>query len=224
MIHAISEGPQTGVVISPIADHYFPSDARREVFYRLADRERSDFQGHGDACAHAHAHAHAYAYAYAYSDACACILAKPTPTPASTPNPAPAPASKFTRVPLAASHNASALAKEAPVDQVGFIVTSQPSVFTDKIPAATDTSIAFTITNGTGKAQVFHIFFYKADADFSKTKILREDRQEIKADGSVEIAPYLFTEPGIYRLNVKTADNTQLMQRTWKVVDIRMQK
>ena len=86
---------------------------------------------------------------------------------------------------------------------------------------ATGTAIAFTITNGTGKDQVFHVFFYKADKDFSKTRILREDRQAIPAGSGVEIAPYLFTEPGVYRLNVKTADNTQLMQRTWKVVDLK---
>ena len=111
--------------------------------------------------------------------------------------------------------------REAPVSDVGFVLKTTPEVFTDKIPAATGTAIAFTIANGTGKAGVFHIFFYKADADFKKTKILREERQTIPAGGSVEIAPYLFTEPGIYRLNVKTADNRQLMQRTWKVVDIK---
>jgi hypothetical protein len=110
---------------------------------------------------------------------------------------------------------------EPPVSQVGFVLKPTPEVFTDKIPAATGTAIAFTITNGTGKSGVFHVFFYKADVDFRKTNILREDREMIQAGGSVEIAPYLFTEPGIYRLNVKTADNTQLMQRSWKVVDIK---
>ena len=110
---------------------------------------------------------------------------------------------------------------EVPVSQVGFVLKATPEVFTDRIPAATGTSIAFTITNGTGKNGVFHVFFYKADVDFKKTRILREDRQMIPVGGSVEIAPYLFTEPGIYRLNVKTADNTQLMQRTWKVVDLK---
>ena len=182
MIHAISEGPKTGVVISPIADRYF---APRMIGAR---------------------------YFIVSPSAAPAPIAPLAPAPAPTAPPAPAP--------IAPAPVPSALSSEPPVDQVGFVVKSTPEVFMDKIPAATNTSIAFTITNGTGKPGVFHIFFYKADSDFSKTKILREDREPIPEGGSVEIAPYLFTEAGIYRLNVKTADNTQLMQRTWKVVDL----
>ena len=170
MIHAVSEGPKTGVVVSPITDHYFGPrmiGARYFIISAVPAQE-------------------------AAKPAVAAV--KPA-APAAVP--------------------------EVPVSQVGFVLKATPEVFTDRIPAATGTSIAFTITNGTGKNGVFHVFFYKADVDFKKTRILREDRQMIPVGGSVEIAPYLFTEPGIYRLNVKTADNTQLMQRTWKVVDLK---
>ena len=43
----------------------------------------------------------------------------------------------------------------------------------------------------------------------------------IKAGASQDIPAYAFTEPGVYRLNVKTADNAQLMQRTWKVIAVK---
>jgi hypothetical protein len=179
IIHAVSEGPATGVIVSPIGDRYFgPRFIGARFFVASA------------------------APAAAASDA----PPKPAPAP---PKPAPSPA------------KAAPAAAEAPVSQVGFVLKPSPEVFTDRIPAAAGTAIAFTITNGTGKRGVFHIFFYKADADFKKTKILREERQEIPVGGSVEIAPYLFVEPGVYRLNVKTSDNTQIMQRSWKVVSLK---
>jgi cell wall-associated NlpC family hydrolase len=190
MIHAVSEGPRTGVLVSSTSDRYF---GPRMIGAR-------------------------YFIVPAFPSAAA-------PKPAAAPPPV-ASAKSPTQAAPAAPAKAAVAPQPAPVpaepepvvSQVGFVVKSAPEVFTDKIPAATGTAIAFTVTNGTGRNGVFHIFFYKASVDFSKIAILREDRQEIPAGGSVEIAPYLFTEPGIYRLNVKTADNTQLMQRTWKVL------
>jgi len=163
MIHAVSEGPETGVVVSPITDRFF---GPRMIGAR-------------------------YLLALAVPGA---------PAPAAPP-----------RVPAQL---------EPVVSQVGIVVKSTPEVVADKIPAATGTAISFTVTNGTGRGGVFHVCFYKGNVDFSKIRILREERREIPAGGSVEIAPYLFTEPGVYRLNVKTADNTQLMQRTWRVVNM----
>jgi hypothetical protein len=185
MIHAVSEGPKTGVVVSPITDRYFGPRMIGARYFIVA----------------------------ALPSAAVAAPAAPVQAAPRTVVPlAPAAVAK----PAAAS--TAPAASEPVVSQVGFILKSTPEVFNDKIPAATGTSIAFTITNDTGKSGIFHVFFYKAELDFSKTKILREDRRQIPAGGSVEIAPYLFIEPGVYRLNVKTADNTQLMQRTWKVV------
>ena len=194
MIHAVSEGPKTGVVVTPVTDRYF---GPRLIGARY----------------------------FIVSAAPAAPAAQTTVKPAAAAAvPAQEPAKPVAPAPQTAVKPAAPAAPakgDAPVADVGFVLRASPEVITDKIPAATGTAIAFTIANGTGKAGVFHIFFYKADADFKKTKILREDRKAIPAGGSVEIAPYLFTEPGIYRLNVKTADNRQLMQRTWKVVDIK---
>jgi hypothetical protein len=209
MIHAISEGPKTGVVVSPITDRYFGPRIIGARYFIMP--------------AFPSAPAVAAKSAPAPKPA-AQVGPATTPSPAATVAPAasaPAPPPVVAAKPaVPAASPAPAAAPEPVVSQIGFVVKSVPEVFTDKIPAATGTAIAFTVTNGTGRSGVFHVFFYKADVDFSKTKILREDRQEIPAGGSVEIAPYLFTEPGVYRLNVKTADNTQLMQRTWKVVNL----
>ena len=142
------------------------------------------------------------------------IAAEPAAAKAATP-PAALPAAPV----IAAVPKPTPASSEPVVSQVGFVIGPRPAVFADKIPAATGSSLAFTVTNGTGRGGVFHIFFYKASVDFSKIRILREDREEIPAGSSVEIAPYLL-RAGIYGLNVKTADNLQLMQRTWKVVTV----
>jgi cell wall-associated NlpC family hydrolase len=214
MIHAVSEGPTTGVIVSPVTDRYFGPRCIGARYFILSAVAASPKPAPVAAKP-------APAEPVQPAPAPAAIAAKPAPAPVAPAPAAPAPTAPKPAEPAPAP---VALAQVAPaepiVSQVGFVLKASPEVFMDKIPAAMGTAIAFTITNGTGKPGVFHVFFYKADVDFSKTKILREDRRTIPAGGSVEIAPYLFTEPGTYRLNVKTADNTQLMQRTWKVVDL----
>jgi hypothetical protein len=194
MIHAVSEGPKTGVIISPITDRYFGPRMIGARYFIVS------------------AMPSAVAPAKPAAQPAAPAPAKPAAQPAALPA-APAPVAVKPAVP--------ALAKEPPVAQIGFTLRAEPAVVNDKIPAATGTAIAFTITNGTGKDGVFHIIFYKADIDFKKTLILREEKAMIRAGESQEIPAYTFAEPGIYRLNVKTADNTQLMQRSWKVVSVK---
>jgi len=173
IIHAVSEGPKTGVIVSSVDDRYF---APRYIGARYF------------------------------------IL----PTAVAIPPENVEQGEREKPKPVAQA----ATAPEPPVDQVGFTVTRAPSIVMDKIPAALGSAIAFTITNGTGSDAVFHIVFYKASVDFSKIRILREDRAAIASGSSREIPAYAFAESGVYRLNVKTADNTQLMQRTWKVIRV----
>jgi len=94
-------------------------------------------------------------------------------------------------------------------------------VISDPIPATVGSGLAFTITNGTGKDGAFLIAIYKADADSPKAVVLREDRAVLKAGSSSELPAFTFAEGGVYRLIVKTADNAQLMQRTWKVIELK---
>jgi hypothetical protein len=168
IIHAVSEGPKTGIIVSSVNDRYFAPRFIGARNFILPSSSVATSEGNA-----------------------------PTPI-----------ASQLEKVEQG----------EMAVDQVGFTVTSTPSVVMDKIPAAAGSAIAFTITNGTGSDAVFHVVFYKASVDFSKIRILREDRAPIRSGASVEIPSYAFLESGIYRLNVKTSDNTQLMQRTWKVI------
>ena len=224
MIHAISEGPQTGVVVSPITDRYFGPrmiGARYFIVSPVSVAAAPATQAAAPAPKQAvPARPAALSLSQPHPPQLPSLL--PPAKPAELPPRAATGRSRSCRTraepaaPVASGRPrrpqpAAATARDSGpvVSQVGFVLKPAPEVFMDKIPAATGTAIAFTISNGTGKKGVFHIFFYKADVDFAKTKILREDRQEIPVGGSVEIAPYLFTEPGVYRLNVKTADNTQ---------------
>jgi hypothetical protein len=168
MIHAASDGPKTGVIVSSLDDSYF---GPRFIGAR-------------------------------------CYI---LPMPGAAPLAA-APAA-------AAEPKKQKPAVAPPVSEVGFTITSKPAVVNDRIPAQAGTAIAFTITNGTGASGSFHVVFYKADKDFKKTKILREERATIKAGASFELEPFTFAESGVYRLNVKTSDNTQLMQRGWQVLE-----
>jgi hypothetical protein len=224
MIHAISEGPKTGVVVSPLSDRYF---GPRMIGARYFIVSAFPSEQSAPQAAAAEKPVAATAKPVAATPKSAAEEPKPVVEAPKVPAPqAPAPAPKTAATvkppaPAAPAKAAAALAEEAPVAQIGFTVKSTPSVVMDKIPAATGTAIAFTIRNGTGKDNVFHIFFYKADVDFKKTRILREARAAIRAGEAQEIEAYTFTEPGVYRLNVKTADNTQLMQRTWKVIEVK---
>jgi hypothetical protein len=235
MIHAISEGPRTGVVISPITDRYFGPrmiGARYFIVSAFPNEKASPAVAVAPKPAPEPESAAPKPAAIKPESATAKPAPKPAApvvepapveaAPAAAPKPAPQPALPAAAQPAAPqpAKAPASLVDEPPVAQIGFTVTSTPSVVMDKIPAATGTAIAFTIRNGTGKDRVFHIFFYKADKDFKKTKILREARAAIRDGEAQEIEAYTFTEPGVYRLNVKTADNTQLMQRSWKVVEV----
>jgi hypothetical protein len=224
IIHAVSEGPATGVVVSPLGDRYFGPRymGARYFIVSMPQGATSDADGSQAAAPKASAAAQAKVAPATQKAPAATPKAAAAQAPVAQGQAPTAQAQAPAKSAAAASQSvAAAKADDPPVAQIGFTVTGTPSIVTDKIPAATGTAIAFTITNGTGKDGVFHVYFYKADVDFKKTKVLREDRAAIKAGASCEIEAYTFSESGVYRLNVKTADNTQLMQRTWKVVDVR---
>lgn len=138
---------------------------------------------------------------------------KPAPTQPAAPRPTPerpAPARPAPTQPVV---------EEGPVvSTVGFSITDETSIFTDKIPAATGTALQFAVTNDTGVDGVFEILFYKMDLDPSKNQTLRRDRVRIPAGKMVEVDPYTFTEPGQYKLILKTHDNIKRVERTWRVI------
>jgi hypothetical protein len=123
----------------------------------------------------------------------------------------------------AAANAAKVRVPEAPLAQIGLEITRTRDVEEyplDPIPAATGTAIAFTITNMTGKDGRFTIAFYRA----YPFTVLYEEKVELRAGASKELSAYTYSEPGIYRLNVKTPDNTQVLQRAWKVIELKSKK
>jgi pyruvate/2-oxoglutarate dehydrogenase complex dihydrolipoamide acyltransferase (E2) component len=207
MIHAASAGPVTGVIVSPLSDRYFAPRVigAREFLERATAIPMP-----------------------APEPAAAPAPAKPAPSPAPAPaKPAAVPAPAQTQPakpapsPAAPVSRPAAAADEPVVSSVGFSITNQASIFTDKIPAATGTALQFAVTNDTGADGVFEILFYKMDMDPSKNKTLRKDRVRIGAGKMVEVEPFTFTESGQYKLILKTHDNIKRVERIWRVVDVK---
>ncbi|HTX71946.1 MAG TPA: C40 family peptidase [Rectinemataceae bacterium] len=143
------------------------------------------------------------------------------PAPAATAAPpTPVPAAAVVTSPPPATAPASSPGDSIPVSEIGFTLGTTASVVTDRIPAAVGSMLAFTINNGTGRSGQFQVDFYRASADFSQNVSLRHLVVTIADGAGYRLDPFLFDEPGRYRLNVKTAGNIQLMQRTFEVVQV----
>lgn len=213
MIHAASAGPVTGVIVSPLTDRYF---APRVIGARefLERATAVPMPAPEPAAAPAPAKP-AQSPAPAPAKPAAVPAPAPAPAPAQTQPAKPAPA------PAAPAARPAAVADEPVVSSVGFSITNQASIFTDKIPAATGTALQFAVTNDTGADGVFEILFYKMDMDPSKNQTLRKDRVRIGAGKMVEVAPFTFTESGQYKLILKTHDNIKRVERIWRVVDVK---
>jgi len=157
--------------------------------------------------------------------AAAPVAAAPTAAaPKSSPQAAPAPAAPPPQAAAQAAADAPAdapAAAEPAVAQIGFVIPAERASYTDKIPTAKGTRLAFTLTNGTGADGGFTVIFYKTAVDFSKSTEIHREFAKIRSGGSVELPPYLFSEPGIYKLIVKDSWNGQLMERIFKVIEPR---
>lgn len=142
------------------------------------------------------------------------VPAAAAPAAPKTPQAKPAPAA-------AAPAKQSPAADEPVVSSVGFSITESVVVYADKIPAAVGTAVQFAVKNETGADGVFEILFYKMDKDPSKARTIRRDRIGIRAGGMTETEPILFSEPGQYKLILKTHDNIKRVERVWKVVAVK---
>lgn len=180
VIHAVSEGPRTGVIVSPASDPYFSP--------RLI-AARSFLAG-----------------------------AAVSPKRAAETEPAPAPKPAPSLAPKPAPNSATGRAgEEAPTVDIGFTIPRERATYTDRIPAASGTRIAFTLTNGTGRDGDFIVIFYKADPSFSAIREIHREKAGIARGASLALPSYLFSEPGVYKLIVKDTWNSQLLERTFTV-------
>lgn len=202
-IHAVSAGPRTGVIESPISDRYW---APRVIDVRTVLVPT--------------------AVPGAVPSAAPSPAASPAPSPARPAVPAPTPATtavpaQVSTKPVAASGSGAgtlvAVVGDAPTADIGLIIPSSKLISEDPIPAAPGTGIAFTLTNGTGQNGTFIVIFFRTDP---KTYKLHEIHQEkiILANGKAYgLPPFRFDDSGKYRLIVKDNWGTQLLERTFTV-------
>lgn len=173
MIHAVSQGPKTGVIISPLGDSYFSPrflGVRRFIGARSTPVEE-----------------------------------KPKDQGASGDK----------------SQTKEREEKGDSLEFVGFTITNDVIVYTDKIPAQVGSTIQFVITNGTGLDGIFQVLFYKMDLDPAKNKTIREERVTLQKGATITLSPITFTEAGDYKLILKTQHNLKRVERIWKVQPLR---
>jgi len=246
MIQAASEGPQTGVIVSSLSERYWASrllGARSFLDHPSGAEGGAASQAPAPAAPPSAAQAvpkaatvpaapsvtsstpapgqAAASPATATPAAPVPAAAAVAPAPAATAAPpTPVPAAAVVTSPPPATAPASSPGDSIPVSEIGFTLGTTASVVTDRIPAAVGSMLAFTINNGTGRSGQFQVDFYRASADFSQNVSLRHLVVTIADGAGYRLDPFLFDEPGRYRLNVKTAGNIQLMQRTFEVVQV----
>ncbi|MCX7655109.1 MAG: C40 family peptidase [Treponemataceae bacterium] len=173
MIHAVSQGPRTGVIISPLDDSYF-SPRFLGVRRFIGDRPVS-------------------------------LEEKPKEQTASGNKPQTKDKEEKTEF----------------LEFVGFTITNEVVVYTDKIPAQVGSTIQFVLTNGTGADGVFQVLFYKMALDPAKNKTIREERVTLQKGATITLEPITFTEGGDYKLILKTQHNLKRVERIWKVQTMR---
>lgn len=199
--HAVSEGPRTGVIVSPATDRYFPPRfiaARSFLAGPTAGRKDSQ-----------------KAAPRAPGPAQSPKPEAPSPVAAAPKAAAPKPATPSEKPPVAPGIAEA----EVPIADIGFSIPREPASYTDRIPAATGTGMAFTLRNDTGKDGTFIVLFYKTDPKFSQSREIHREKAVIKAGKTFTLPAYRFMEAGIYKLIVKDNWNTQLMERVFRVTE-----
>lgn len=108
--------------------------------------------------------------------------------------------------------------EEAIVD-IGFAIPAKLETFTDKIPTKTGTSVAFTVTNATGKDGSFMVIFFRVDPKTYKLEKIHEQKAALASSAAYSLPPYRFEKSGKYRLIVKDNWGNQLFERSFIVTD-----
>jgi len=182
VIHAVSDGPKTGVIVSPLVDRYWsPRLIAARAFI-------------------------------------ASVPVKPAAKPTAAAKPSAASAPAPAAPPAARSAPSSKAFEEAIVD-IGFTIPAVKESFSDKIPTAAGTSIAFNLTNGTGKDASFIVLFFRVDPKTYKLQQIHEEKTMLAAKAAFGLPPYRFDLPGKYKLIVKDNWGNQLFERAFIVTE-----
>lgn len=181
VIHAVSEGQKTGVIVSPTNDRYWAP--------RLIAARR--FIG--------------FAVGSAVDGAVAVpVPGKPAATPLGKPE---------------AKPSAAELKAEQAVADIGIVIPAARASFFDRIPAAAGTSIAFTLTNGSGKGGSFIVLFFRIDPTSYKLVQIHDEKVKLAGKAVFSLPPYRFDDPGKYKLVVKDSWGNPLVEREFMVND-----
>jgi len=163
VIHAVSEGPHTGVIVSPMTDRYW---APRLIAARTF-----------------------------VASAVAGSAAPPKPSAPTAPS----------------------SAADAAIVDIGFVIPAVKASYTDKIPTAAGTSVAFALTNGTGADGGFIVLFFRINPKTYKLEQIHDEKVRLAQKASMSLPAYRFSEPGKYRLVVKDSWGNQLLDRSFVV-------
>ncbi len=176
VIHAVSDGPRTGVIVSPLTDRYW---APRLIAART----------------------------FLSSDAASTepAAAKPAAVAPATGKPAAKPAA------------AKPAAPERAIADIGLSIPAVKAESTDKIPTAAGTSVAFTLTNGTGEDGSFMVLFFRVDPKSLKLRQIHEEKVRLASAAAFGLPPYTFDDPGKYKLVVKDSWGNPLLERVFTV-------
>ncbi len=167
VIHAVSAGPRTGVIVSPMSDKYWAP--------RLLG---------------------------ARSFIASSLVAPSSPRSATAPSAA-----------------ATRIEDEAVIADIGVEIPAERAAVSDRIPTAAGTSVAFTVTNGTGRPGGFTVLFFVTDSKTYRLRQIHDERVKLDAGAAFSLPPYRFDSPGKYKLVVKDSWGNPLVEREFMVAE-----
>jgi hypothetical protein len=103
------------------------------------------------------------------------------------------------------------------ISDIGFTIPPSRSTETDAIPVKAGTSVAYTVTNGTGKKGTFIVIFYRTDPITYAMEELHKVRIDLDIGKSYSLPAFTHRNPGKYKLIVKDTWGNQLLERIYFV-------
>ncbi len=190
VIHAVSSGPKTGVIITPVSDKYWSARLIAARSYLAAAPAGSAAKQEASPVSAARTGSSG---------------AGKTPPAAGQPGPA------------VSGKLAGDKAAETVISDLGIEIPAKKTSETDRIPTAAGTSLAFTLTNASGKDSGFTVLFFRVNPKNYKLEPIYEERIKMKMKESFGLPPYRFDEEGKYKLVVKDSWGNQLVDREFMV-------
>lgn len=187
VIHAVSAGTKTGVIVSPMSDRYWAPRLLGARSFIVASTE----------------------------------TVSATPVAPASPKAAAAatPAAPVAPVAPKAAPKAGPSVPEQVIADIGVEIPARRASTSDRIPTASGTNVAFTVTNGTGRSGAFTVLFFVTDSKTYKLRQIHEERVKLDAGEAFGLPPYRFDAPGKYKLVVKDSWGNPLVEREFMVTE-----